>query len=164
MVAYLASLLGASIGTWHTERLGRRKVLIFGSFACAVALACAMTCSASSHGNPDGSDAGLDHVASRGAIAFLIVFASVYSWGYQPLLGLYPSEVLSMKQRSTGLGCMVLASKMASEFALTFDWRDPDALGGSQLSSISWPSRSVRRFSVNDIFQLMVADSQLYKR
>ncbi|CAD6573055.1 MAG: hypothetical protein TREMPRED_000717 [Tremellales sp. Tagirdzhanova-0007] len=114
MVAYLASLLGASIGTWHTERLGRRKVLIFGSFACAVALACAMTCSASSHGNPDGSDAGLDHVASRGAIAFLIVFASVYSWGYQPLLGLYPSEVLSMKQRSTGLGCMVLASKMAT--------------------------------------------------
>ena len=118
MVAYLASLLGASIGTWHTEQLGRRKVLILGSFACAVALACAMACSASSHGNPDGSKTGVDHVASRGAIAFLIIFGAVYSWGYQPLLGLYPSEVLSMEQRSTGLGCMVLTGNLASKFAL----------------------------------------------
>lgn len=117
LAASLAGLFGAIIGTWHMERLGRRKILILSTFACSLVLACAMTCSAASHVSTSGFATGIsvNEAASQGAIAFLILFGAAYAWGYQPLLGLYPSEVLSMEQRATGLGCMVLVSNSASK-------------------------------------------------
>ncbi|ORY35487.1 and other transporter-domain-containing protein [Naematelia encephala] len=113
LAASLVSLLGAVIGSWQTDKLGRRKVLISGTFACGITLACAMGCSAASGVKTDG-EAATNDVASKAAIAFLIIFGGVYAWCYQPLLGLYPTECLAMDQRSTGMGCMVLALNMCS--------------------------------------------------
>ena len=86
---------------------------------CAVTLTCAMICSSQIDISFRDSEyvkvMSIDYAASRAGIAFLVIFGAVYAWGYQPLLGLYPSEVLSMEQRSTGLGVMVLTSNLAGK-------------------------------------------------
>jgi MFS family permease len=110
--------VGALIGTYNTDSLGRRKVLVFGTMLCAVVLACAMGTSAASHVtvNTDTSVtelAGINHAASRAAVAFLILFGAAYGWAYQPLLPVYPSEVLSTDMRSTGMGLVVLSLNLA---------------------------------------------------
>jgi hypothetical protein len=53
--------------------------------------------------------------ASKGAIAFLILLGAAFAWGYQPLLPIYPAEVLSTEMRSTGFGLLVLVLNISSE-------------------------------------------------
>ena len=118
LVASVVSLVGALIGTYNTDSLGRRKVLVFGTLMCAVVLACAMGTSAVSNVTTNtavsGTDASrINEPASRAAVSFLILFGAAYGWAYQPLLPIYPSEVLSMDMRSTGMGLVVLSLNLA---------------------------------------------------
>lgn len=46
--------------------------------------------------------------ASRAGIAMLMIAHAVYGISYNPLLPMYPPEVLATRQRSTGIGMMVL--------------------------------------------------------
>lgn len=118
MVASIAALVAAIIGTYLTDRLGRRPVLIFGTLLCALTLTGSMISSARS-GVKIGAitDAVASNAdASRAAIAMLILFGAAYAWAYTPLGPIYPSEVMSNEQRSTGMGCMVLAGNACSEY------------------------------------------------
>ena len=111
-------MVGALLGTYQNDRLGRRKVLILGTLMCSVLLACAMGSSAASNVKIDIDSAQTDtssinRPASKAAIAFLILFGGAFGWGYLPLAPIYPSEVLSMEMRSSGLGVMVLSLNLA---------------------------------------------------
>ncbi|WWC93485.1 hypothetical protein V866_000320 [Kwoniella sp. B9012] len=115
LIPTLIGLLFAIFGTWCTDQLGRRPMLTFGTFLCALFLALAMACSAISlHGNTTISVVDYDNAAAKGTIAFLILFYATYAWAYIPLVAVYPPEVLSMEQRSTGMGLMVLTLNLAS--------------------------------------------------
>jgi MFS family permease len=115
------TLVGALLGTYQNDRLGRRKVLIIGTLMCAALLACAMGSSAASNVNLNSQSSevntsNINKPASKAAMAFLILFGGAFGWGYLPLAPIYPSEVLSMEMRSTGLGIMVLSLNLACEF------------------------------------------------
>lgn len=109
------------MGTICVDRLGRRKVLVIGTLLCAITLACAMGCSAASkvattsNGSVKLDASKVNRAASKASIAFLILFGGAFAWGYQPLLPIYPSEVLRMEQRSTGMGLVVLSLNLCSE-------------------------------------------------
>jgi MFS family permease len=121
LVASLVALLAALIGTYHTDHLGRRPVLILGTFLCALTLSAAMI-SSSQSGVSISSVSSSDNVneaASKAGIAFLILFGAAYAWGYTPLTPIYPGEVLELGQRSTGMGCMVLVGNACSTFTVS---------------------------------------------
>ncbi|WWC71471.1 uncharacterized protein I206_105429 [Kwoniella pini CBS 10737] len=115
LIPTLVGLGSAILGTYCTDRLGRRPMLTFGTFLCALFLAFAMACSAISlNGRATISVQNYNDAAAKGTIAFLILFYAAYSWAYIPLVAVYPPEVLSMEQRSTGMGLMVLTLNLAS--------------------------------------------------
>ncbi|WVW85516.1 hypothetical protein I302_107554 [Kwoniella bestiolae CBS 10118] len=115
LIPTLIGLLFAIFGTYCTDRLGRRPMLTFGTFLCALFLALAMTCSAISlKGVTTISVVIYNNAAAKGTIAFLVLFYATYAWAYIPLVAVYPPEVLSMEQRSTGMGLMVLTLNLAS--------------------------------------------------
>ncbi|WWC63401.1 uncharacterized protein I303_106001 [Kwoniella dejecticola CBS 10117] len=115
LIPTLIGLLFALLGTYCTDRLGRRPMLTFGTFLCALFLALAMACSAISlNGATTISVVIYNNAAAKGTIAFLILFYATYAWAYIPLVAVYPPEVLSMEQRSTGMGLMVLTLNLAS--------------------------------------------------
>lgn len=68
--------------------------------------------------------------ASKAAIALLILFGSAYAWVYTPLTPIYPGEVLTNDQRSTGMGVMVLVGNACGE--LTFALH---GVGGRELNA-----------------------------
>lgn len=112
------TLVAALLGTYNSDRLGRRKMLIGGTSLCALALTGAMISSAYAHVNTDGSTVrgeNFNSAASKASIAILILLGACYGWGYMPLLPLYPSEVLRTEQRSTGMGLVVLGVNLACE-------------------------------------------------
>nr|XP_018261583.1 uncharacterized protein I303_06021 [Kwoniella dejecticola CBS 10117]OBR83741.1 hypothetical protein I303_06021 [Kwoniella dejecticola CBS 10117] len=116
LIPTLIGLLFALLGTYCTDRLGRRPMLTFGTFLCALFLALAMACSAISlNGATTISVVIYNNAAAKGTIAFLILFYATYAWAYIPLVAVYPPEVLSMEQRSTGMGLMVLTLNLACE-------------------------------------------------
>ncbi|WVQ95051.1 hypothetical protein IAU59_002143 [Kwoniella sp. CBS 9459] len=118
LIPTLIGLVSAAFGTWCSDRLGRRPMLVCGTFLCAIFLALAMACSAVSlKGATTTVVDNYNDAASKGTIAFLVLFYSAFCWTYIPLFSTYPPEVLRMEQRSTGLGLMVLCLNAASVLA-----------------------------------------------
>lgn len=75
----------ALIGTYCSDSLGRRPMLIAGTTACATCLAFAMMCSAiATHGAATIPSSDSNQAGAKGAIAFLILFYGAYG------LDLYP--------------------------------------------------------------------------
>ena len=90
-------------------------MLILGTLLCAATLAGAMGTSSAAKVTSGSQGETANAAASKAAIAFLILFGAAYAWGYTPLSPIYPSEVLSQDQRSTGMGLMVLVGNACSE-------------------------------------------------
>jgi MFS family permease len=116
LIPYVASLLASTTGSLILDRVGRRKLLIFGSLGCSIALMGSMV-SASQTGIPIGTTSAIstNPSASRASIACFVFFMIAYGISYQPLLPTYPGEVLSTDQRSTGMGLMALTLNLASK-------------------------------------------------
>lgn len=116
LIAYVVCVLASTTGFLILDRVGRRRLLIVGSFACSI---CLMGCmvSASQSGVPLGASAPSTNLAaaSRASIACFVFFMVSYGISYQPLLPTYPGEVLSTDQRSTGMGLTALTSQLASK-------------------------------------------------
>ncbi|KAI9637590.1 transporter-domain-containing protein [Dioszegia hungarica] len=114
LIAYVVCVLASTTGFLILDRVGRRRLLIVGSFACSI---CLMGCmvSASQSGVPLGASAPSTNLAaaSRASIACFVFFMVSYGISYQPLLPTYPGEVLSTDQRSTGMGLTALTSQLA---------------------------------------------------
>lgn len=106
----------ALIGTYCSDSLGRRPMLIAGTTACATCLAFAMMCSAiATHGAATVPSSDSNQAGAKGAIAFLILFYGAYGWTYIPLLAGYGPEVLSTEQRSAGMGIAVLSLNLSCQ-------------------------------------------------
>ncbi|WRT68505.1 uncharacterized protein IL334_005481 [Kwoniella shivajii] len=115
LIPTLIGLVFAMFGTYCTDKIGRRPVLMYGTFLCALFLALAMICSAITlKGATTVSVNEYNDAAAKGTITSLILFYAVCGWAYIPMVAVYPSEVMSMEQRSTGMGLVVLALNLCS--------------------------------------------------
>ena len=115
------SAFGALVAVSLTDRMPRRKVLIFGTFACAVTLAINSGLTAAL----DNQGAGKPGVVinqsyAQGALAWYFLFNVVFSFTYTPLQGVIPTEALETTTRAKGLalsGFIVNAMGFINQFA-----------------------------------------------
>ncbi|KXJ97332.1 lactose permease [Microdochium bolleyi] len=96
------SAIGAGIAVCFTDTMPRRKVLIIGTFVCALTLAAngglseTMAIQQESTGSFEVSYA-------KGALAAYFLFNFVVSFTYTPLQGVIPAEALETSIRAKGL-------------------------------------------------------------
>ncbi|KAI0540303.1 putative MFS lactose permease [Xylaria digitata] len=93
------SAVGALTAVSLTDRMRRRPVLIYGTFACAVALALNSGLSATL----DSQGKNIQSSYAKGALASYFLFNIVFSFTYTPLQGVIPSEALETTMRAKGL-------------------------------------------------------------
>ncbi|KAF7776647.1 hypothetical protein Agabi119p4_5040 [Agaricus bisporus var. burnettii] len=103
----IISAVGALIGTSLTDKIGRRFIWFWGTFACAATLGIVTGLTAkwgSDGANPTGANA---------AIAFIFLFGFVFSIAYTPLQAVVPTEALEYNTRAKGLAIYSLAGNCA---------------------------------------------------
>jgi len=89
-------IIFAFLGCLFVDTKGRRPMLIWVNFGCAVTWICVTICAgvqASKH----------DKASSAAMVAFIYIFQVIYSIGWTPLQALYPVEVLSFEMRAKGM-------------------------------------------------------------
>ncbi|OBT50257.1 hypothetical protein VE04_09415 [Pseudogymnoascus sp. 24MN13] len=91
------SAIGAGTAVSQTDRMPRRKVLVYGTFACAVMLAINGGCNVAFGRDQTNINAG------QSALAFYFLFNVVNSFTYTPLQGVVPVEALDNTRRAKGL-------------------------------------------------------------
>jgi putative MFS transporter len=98
LLGTIIALVGATIGWWLVDRVGRRKILIPPMFVCGAFLLIA---------------AAYSHLPTIvGAIAF---FGYLFSYGIMSILpGIYPEEVFPSSVRASGVGVSTAASRAAA--------------------------------------------------
>ena len=117
VIANIVSIITAFVGSYVSDRAGRRRSLIFGSLALALAYGAAMVASSQT-----GVSSYVDEEpapnpsASIAGIAFLIVAQGVYGWAIATNVWTYPTEVLSTRQRTTALSLAGLVTKTSCEY------------------------------------------------
>jgi sugar porter (SP) family MFS transporter len=96
------SCIGALTAMSLTDRMPRRKVLVIGTFMCAVALATNSGLSAvlDQQQQERGS---FDLSYGQGALASYFLFNIIFSFTYTPLQGAIPTEALETTTRAKGL-------------------------------------------------------------
>ncbi|TFY66537.1 hypothetical protein EVG20_g4562 [Dentipellis fragilis] len=87
------------------DRMPRRKVLVIGTFLCAVMLALNAAFSAKWATYGDGPK-NLQAVGNAG-VAFFFLFGIVYAFTYTPLQSLYPAECLETTTRAKGVSAKI---------------------------------------------------------
>jgi sugar porter (SP) family MFS transporter len=96
------SAIGALTAVSLTDRMPRRKVLVIGTFMCAVALAAKSGLSAVL--DKQLSETGqMDLSYGQGALASYFLFNIIFSFTYTPLQGAIPTEALETTTRAKGL-------------------------------------------------------------
>ncbi|KAK4129098.1 general substrate transporter [Parathielavia appendiculata] len=96
------SAIGALTAMSLTDRMPRRKVLVTGTFLCAVALATNAGLSAVLDRN-DKNNLPFDEAYGQGALASYFLFNIIFSFTYTPLQGAIPTEALETTTRAKGL-------------------------------------------------------------
>ncbi|KAI5922437.1 lactose permease [Camillea tinctor] len=110
------SAVGALTAVSLTDRMPRRKVLVIGTFACALLLALNSGLSAALYAQGDNVQGSY----AKGALAAYFLFNIVFSFTYTPLQGVIPTEALETTQRAKGLaasGIIVSAVGFINQFA-----------------------------------------------
>ncbi|MEU4898269.1 MFS transporter [Streptomyces sp. NPDC044780] len=98
LLGTVIALLGAATGWWLVDRVGRRTILIWPMFGCALALFLV----------------SLGHVLPiwLGTVCF---FGYLYSYGIMSILpGIYPEEVFPTSIRTSGVGLSSAASRVGA--------------------------------------------------
>ncbi|KAI0905845.1 putative MFS lactose permease [Ustulina deusta] len=93
------SAVGALTAVSLTDKMRRRPVLVYGTLACAVALALNSGLSAAL----DSQGTNIQSSYAKGALASYFLFNIVFSFTYTPLQGVIPSEALETTMRAKGL-------------------------------------------------------------
>ncbi|KAI1504813.1 lactose permease [Biscogniauxia marginata] len=110
------SAIGALTAVSLTDRMPRRKVLIFGTLACSILLALNSGLSAALDSQGDNIEGSY----AKGALAAYFLFNIVFSFTYTPLQGVIPTEALETTMRAKGLaasGVIVSAVSFINQFA-----------------------------------------------
>lgn len=98
LLGTVIALVGATIGWYIVDKVGRRKILILPMFFCAAFLLLAAAHSALP--------------AQIGAICF---FGYLFSYGIMSILpGIYPEEIFPSSVRASGVGVSTAASRAAA--------------------------------------------------
>lgn len=101
------SCIGALTAMSLTDKMPRRPVLVFGTLACAITLACnaGLDVGLNKYAvDIDGTSTIVGHASyGRGALAFYNLFGVVNSFAYTPLQGVLPAEALDTTRRAKGL-------------------------------------------------------------
>lgn len=120
------SALCSFLGGWLSDRYGRRVSLIFGPIASSVAFAAAMVANSQS-GVTSYTEGHIaqNPAATRTDIAFLMLSQGVYGLTIATATWTYPSEVLSTKQRTTGMVIAILVFKLSRKWYLRFHDQAP---------------------------------------
>ncbi|KAL7621961.1 hypothetical protein AAE478_007462 [Parahypoxylon ruwenzoriense] len=119
------SAVGALSAVSLTDIMPRRKVLVWGTLACAAALATNSGLSAALDAQGDG----IQESYAKGALASYFLFNIIFSFTYTPLQGVVPTEALETTTRAKGLAAsnvIVYAIGFINQFA------GPIALGNIQ--------------------------------
>ena len=96
--------IGALTGVSLSDRMPRRKALVWGTLACSLTLAVnagLANAIANDQAAHNGNITNLNN--ARGALAFYFIFQVVYSFAYTPLQGIVPAEALDTTLRAKGL-------------------------------------------------------------
>ncbi|CAG8093142.1 unnamed protein product [Penicillium salamii] len=117
-VNYGTSLFAAVLST----KIGRRPMFIGGGIAMFVTFS-ALTASIAIY-DETGSKA-----ASKSALAFIFIYYTSFNICLNPLLFLYPTEVLPFRLRAMGLSILVFCTKAASFFNQFVNPIGMDSLG-----------------------------------
>ncbi|KAF7554990.1 hypothetical protein G7Z17_g2529 [Cylindrodendrum hubeiense] len=104
-VNYATALMAAVLST----KLGRRQMFVGGAIAMWLTFS-ALTASIAVYNNT-GSKA-----ASQSALGFIFIYYTAFNICLNPLLFLYPTEILPFRLRAMGLSIMVFSTKAASFF------------------------------------------------
>ncbi|KAK0630288.1 general substrate transporter [Bombardia bombarda] len=110
------SAIGALTAVSLTDRMPRREVLIYGTLACAAALAVNSGLSAAL----DNMGTNINISYGQGALASYFLFNVIFSFTYTPLQGVIPTEALETTTRAKGLalsGFIVNAMGFINQFA-----------------------------------------------
>ena len=111
------SAIGALAAVSLTDRMPRRKVLVIGTFLCAVALSANAGLSTTLSKMPADN---IDLSYGKGALASYFMFNVIFSFTYTPLQGVIPTEALETTMRAKGLamsGIIVSAMSFINLFA-----------------------------------------------
>ncbi|KAK1690068.1 general substrate transporter [Colletotrichum godetiae] len=117
-VNYATALFAAALST----RIGRRWMFVGGGIAMWLTFS-SLTASIAVY-NTKGTTA-----ASQAALAFIFVFYAAFNICLNPLLFLYPTEILPFRLRAMGLSILVFANKAASFFNQFVNPIGMDSLG-----------------------------------
>ncbi|KAJ5814172.1 uncharacterized protein N7503_000922 [Penicillium pulvis] len=129
-------LVCALVGTWFSDKIGRRESALISTILATICLFLVGVLS---------KFYGTTHDTSGiyGTIAMIFLFMGSYSFGWTPLLYLYPPEVLNYQIRATGMGLMNVVMNGAALlmlFALPF-----------ALQSIGW-----RTYMINAAWDVLI--------
>ncbi|GES60017.1 MFS lactose permease [Aspergillus terreus] len=119
LVNSIVSAIGALTAVHFTDKMPRRKVLVFGTFACAVTMAINAGVSQPMIG-PKARGEPINKTFGQTALAFYYLFNFVFSFTYTPLQGVIPAEALETTTRAKGLalsGFMVSTISFISQYA-----------------------------------------------
>jgi len=111
----LIGVCTAAICSWVavslSDRMPRRKVLVWGTLGCSILLGCNAGLSAkwASYG---AEDKNLD--VGRLAAAFFFLFGCLYAFTYTPLQSLYPAECLETTARAKGVSMKIMVISLTS--------------------------------------------------
>lgn len=134
LASSIVSMAGAMSGAALIDHLGRRPLML-GSEIWAV-VCFAIVTGLVPHNiskNPDGSELILgppNKTRADAAITFIMLWSVFFSFGWTPLQGLYPTEVLAYEVRAKGLA---LQTWFANVFSLINTFGIPNAL-----AAINW--------------------------
>lgn len=117
-VNYVTALFAAALST----RIGRRWMFVGGGIAMWLTFS-SLTASIAVY-NTKGTTA-----ASQAALAFIFIFYAAFNICLNPLLFLYPTEILPFRLRAMGLSILVFANKAASFFNQFVNPIGMDSLG-----------------------------------
>ncbi|KIM26257.1 hypothetical protein M408DRAFT_25468 [Serendipita vermifera MAFF 305830] len=102
LVNSITSCIGALAGVALADRMPRRKVLVIGTFVCAIMLA--INGGLSAKWAQNASVGITDLKVGQGALTAYFFFNIIYSFAYTPLQALYPVECLATETRAKGMG------------------------------------------------------------
>ncbi|KAF8579025.1 putative MFS lactose permease [Ramaria rubella] len=111
LIGTCTGAFAAWIAVSLSDRMPRRKVLVYGTFMCAFFLAANAGLSAKWASYGDGPK---DLNVGKLGAAFFFLFGVIYAFTYTPLQSLYPAECLETTARAKGISMKIFVINITS--------------------------------------------------